>query len=259
MDKYMGWLIVATAMLASSLLGAFGYAWWRRKKELAKRRIPRKWPLVVRAMVNSRERHVWRWLVRAFIDHHVMIKLPVTRFTMPQVKEQGQHWFQILSGVYCTFTICTPDGNVIGCIDVPGLRGLSLSNQTLKHTLLSQCNIRYWVVDPDNLPGTTEIRAAFLGEQAVLKEELARIRTEAEFNETRANLKAALLRQRNHTQSDFAKLDALLSSDPHSHEAYESQLSTSWQQNSFVAPLDSRGAELDSRSAELDSRRAELR
>jgi hypothetical protein len=232
------------AMLASSVLGAFAYAWWRQNKELAKRRIPRKWPLVVRTLVNSREKRTWRWLVRAFLDHHVMIKMPVTRFTMPQIKDQGQHWFQILSGVYCTFTICTAEGSVIGCVDVPGPLGFSLSNQTLKHTLLSQCNIRYWVVDPDNLPSATEIRAAFLGEQAVLQEELERVRTEAEFNTTRANLKAALLRQRHHTNSDMARLDAALANEPHSHESYESQLTTTWQQNSFVAPLDSRGAEL---------------
>lgn len=244
MDRYTGWLMVGVAMLASSMLGAVAYAWWRQKKEQAKRRIPRKWPLAVRTMVNSRERHAWHWLAHAFMDHHVMIKLPVTRFTIPQVKEQGQHWFHILSGVYCTFTVCTADGSVIGCVDVPGPHGFSLSNQTLKHTLLSQCDVRYWVVDPDNLPDTSAIRAAFLGEQTVLKEDLERMRTEAEFNETRANLQAALLRHRHHAHSDFAKLDAALSSDPHSHEAYDSHLSTSWQQNSFVAPLDSRSAEL---------------
>jgi hypothetical protein len=244
MDRYSGWLIVSMAMLASAVLGALTYAWWRQERELAKRRIPRTWPLSVRAMVNSREKQAWRWLVHAFLDHHVMVKMPVTRFTMPQVKEQGQHWFQILSGVYCTFTICTLDGSVIGCIDVPSHLGFSLSNQTLKHTLLSQCDIHYWVVDPDNLPSTAEIRAAFLGEQAVSQDELARVRTEAEFNATRANLKAALLRQRHHSASDFARLDAATSSDPRSHEAYESQLSTSWQHNSFIAPLDSRGAEL---------------
>jgi len=80
----------------------------------------------------------------------------------------------------------------------------------------------------------------------VMKEELERVRTETEFNQTRANLKAALIRQRNNqpTASDFARLEALMSADPHSHDAYESQLSTTWKHDSFVAPLDSRSAEL---------------
>jgi hypothetical protein len=233
-------------MAMSGAFGAYAYALHQKKRELAGRRIPRKWPLAIRPLVNSRERLVWRWMVRAFQDQHVMIKLPVTRFTIPQFHEEGQHWFQILSGVYCTFTVCNVEGTVVGCVDVPGLQGLSLSNQTLKHTLLTQCNVRYWVVDPDHLPGLSSIRAAFLGEQAVMKEELERVRTETEFNQTRANLKAALIRQRNNqpTASDFARLEALLSADPQNHEAYESQLSTSWKHDSFVAPLDSRSGEL---------------
>ncbi len=233
-------------MAASGALGAYVYAARLKKQELAKRRIPRKWPLTVRAMVNSRERLVWRWILRAFPDQHIMVKLPVTRFTLPQVREEGQHWFQLLSGVYCTFTVCNVEGQVIGCVDVPGPRGLSLSNQTLKHTLLSQCNVRYWVVDPEHLPGLSTTRAAFLGEQAVLKEELERVRTETEFNQTRANLKAALTRQRGHqpSASDFARLEAILSADPHSNDAYESQLSTTWKHDSFVTPLDSRTGEL---------------
>ena len=35
-----------------------------------------------------------------------------------------------------------------------------------------------------------------------------------------------------------------MSTDPQSHEDYESQLSTSWKNDSFVAPLDSRAGEL---------------
>lgn len=212
--------------------------------EQARRRIPRKWPLAVRALVNSRERLVWRWLLRSFLDHHVLVKLPVTRFTLPEKKEESQHWFHILGGVYCTFTVCSTEGNVIGCVDVPGPQGLSLSNQTLKHTLLSQCNIRYWVVDPDHIPSVTTIRAAFLGEQTVLREGLERAQTDEEFNQTRANLKAALSRQRTMKPGDFDRLEALYSEEPRSHEAYESELSTNWKQDSFVAPLDSRKGEL---------------
>jgi hypothetical protein len=166
----------------------------------------------------------------------------VTRYTMPQVKEQGQHWFNLLSGVYCTFTVCTSDGTVIGCVDVPGPVRLSLSNQTLKHTLLSQCNIRYWVVDPEHLPSVTKIRTAFLGDQAMMKQELERTRHEAEFNASRASLHAAVQRQRHQKNSDFAQLEASRRQDLDS--SYDSHLSTGWQDNSFVAPLDSRLAEL---------------
>lgn len=237
MDRQTGWLMIALALLASGMLGAFASAWWRRKSEQARRRIPRKWPLAVRALVNSNEQRIWCWLVQAFEDQQVMIKLPVTRFTMPQVKDEGQHWFKLLSGVYCTFTVCTSDGSVIGCVDVPGPLGFSLCNQTLKHTLLSQCNIHYWVVDPDNLPSSADIRAAFLGEEAAQQAGLARGRPSAQLTPAR-------LRERHHTASEFIRLDEALSSDPCSQMDYESQLSTSWQHNSFVAPLDSRRAEL---------------
>lgn len=244
MNEYTGWIIVAMLMLASAALGAFAHARQLAGKEKDKRRIPRKWPLAVRSMVNSRERLVWRWLMRSFPEHHVMVKQPVTRYTMPQVKQEGQHWFDILSGVYCTFSVANADGYVIGCVDVPGVQGLSLSNQTLKHTLLTQCSIRYWVVDPEHLPSVTTIRAAFLGEEAVLKEELERVRSEQEFNTTRENLKAALSRKRHGHPSDFARLEALLSADPHHIEDYDSHLSTTWKHDSFVAPLDSRAGDL---------------
>lgn len=246
MNGYTEWMIVALLMAASGALGAYVYAMHLKRQDQEMRRIPRKWPLSVRALANSRERLVWRWMMRAFSDLHVMIKLPVTRFTMPKVRGEGQHWSQLLSGVYCTFTVCDDDGNVIGCVDVPGPQGLSLSNQTLKHTLLSQCSVRYWVVNPEHLPNIITIRAAFLGEQAVVKEELERLRTETEFNQARANLKAALSRRRGSqlTASEFARLDAILSNDPHSDEAYEIQLSTTWKDDSFVAPLDSRSGEL---------------
>lgn len=168
--------------------------------------------------------------------------MPVTRFTTPQVREEGQHWFNLLSGVYCTFTVCTPEGSVVGCVDVPGPLGPSLSNQTLKYSLLTQCNIRYWVVDPEHLPSVTEIRTAFLGDQAMMKQDLERTRHEGAFDASRANLQAALLRRRNEKKTDLARLDSVLGNEPDS--SYDSHLSTGWHQNSFITPLDSRLAEL---------------
>jgi hypothetical protein len=103
-------------------------------------------------MANSEERRVWSWLIRVFFDHHVMIKVPVTRFTLPRAKENSAHWYQLLSGVYCTFTVCGADGQVVGCVDVPGVNGISRGNLQLKLTLLSQCGIAYSVVNPNSLP-----------------------------------------------------------------------------------------------------------
>jgi hypothetical protein len=58
------------------LAGTLGCLWWARRAGRQRRRIPAHWPLDPRRMASSAERLVWRWLDRAFIDHHVMIKVP---------------------------------------------------------------------------------------------------------------------------------------------------------------------------------------
>ena len=55
-----------------------------------------------------------------------MVKIPVLRFTSlneaaknnPKAKANYERWLDHLSGVYTTFTICTTEGEVVGCIDV---------------------------------------------------------------------------------------------------------------------------------------------
>ena len=145
-------------------------------------------------MANSEERRVWRWLIRVFFDHHVMIKVPVTRFTLPRAKENSAHWYQLLSGVYCTFTVCGADGQVVGCVDVPGVNGISRGNMQLKLTLLSQCGIAYCVVKPDSLPTLEEIRADFLGSNAAVPNR--REMEDAAMATARQRLRAAVDRQR---------------------------------------------------------------
>lgn len=99
-----------------------------------------------------------------------MVKLPVLRFTTPASKEKTggtPRWQDLLNGVYCTFTVCTANGNVVGCVDVPGKRGLSRPNRELKESLLSDCHIAYTVVRSVKLPKASAMRAAFLGELEV--------------------------------------------------------------------------------------------
>ena len=221
-------------MLIAFLLGlAFGAAlmFWRSKKPAARaaRRVPREWPLKARPLLNSTERQVWGWLAKVMFDQHIMVKLPVTRFTLPQVQGEARQWFELLHGIYCTFTVCGSDGRVLGCVDVAGAKVLSMRNQTLKHALLTQCGIKYWVVELDNLPHRTQLRTAFLGEWAARADQIR----EADSKPTSGGKRP--------TAAAAASVDMDAGREA---ESMDSRLSSIWSQDSFMAGLDSRSAEL---------------
>lgn len=251
-----GWLIAATTLVGMAV-GVLLCLYLTHRAARKRRVIPKRWPLNPRVLANTRERKVWRWLSQTFLDHHIMIKIPVIRFTLPRTKEQGLHWYRLLSGVYCTFTVCRSDGRVVGCVDVLGPQGLPRSNRHLKQTLLLQCGISYWVLEPDNLPTAEEIRTEFLGEAAASARppERERAYDGTMIDAARQNLSAALNRQRRSRNSALSPL--LPSSGPAPMGAPESQrpgdssfsgssgFGSGWQQqNSFLTPLDSRRADL---------------
>lgn len=221
--------------LGGMLAGAGCMYWRSRFLQRQNRKIPSVWPLRLRPLVNSRERKVWIWLTKVMFDQQVVIKLPVTRFTIPSAQTEATHWYKLLNGVYCTFTVCGLDGKVLGCVDVPGAAGLSLGNQTLKHSLLEQCNVRYWVVDPDNLPHLTQIRTAFLGEHAAMMSQERQL--DSRFQNVREHLQAAVTRQR---QSKTHEIPDTGISSPAKAPYSETRLASGWELNSFVSPLDSR-------------------
>lgn len=231
--------MIYLAFLLGIGLGAGVVYWMRKTQAKQRRRIPKEWPLAIRPLVNSREKQVWLWLVKVMFDQQILVKLPVTRFTTPAQDADAAHWYHLLNGVYCTFTLCNMDGQVIGCIDVPGPHGLSLSNQTLKHALLSQCGIHYAVVDPANLPHLIQIRTAFLGEHAARGGPHSQL--ESQFKDVSQHLHAIVDRKRHTKSKAVAQLDAAL---PNTSEYSESQMASGWEQNSFVTPLDSRAAKL---------------
>lgn len=162
------WLMTLPGLAVGMLAGALAYAEWLRRKSIARLRLPVKWPLAARTVVSANEYSVLRWLRKTFHDHAVMVKIPVLRFTIPLDEEKGQadeaRWLELLTGVYTTFTVCTAKGRVVGCVDVPGKRGLSQANRELKETLLSDCGIAYTIVRGGQLPAGSVMRAAFLGE-----------------------------------------------------------------------------------------------
>ena len=166
--------LTVIALALGGLMGAGLYALWLRNKSKVRLRLPAKWPLTARGLMNSDEHEIHGWLRSTFHDHLVMVKVPVLRFTIPiekNVNETAQRWQELLHGVYCTFTVCTPNGNVVGCVDVPSKRGFSKTNRELKEALLSDCRIAYTVVRKTHLPAVSAMRAAFLGELTVEDEQ----------------------------------------------------------------------------------------
>lgn len=243
------WLIAAVVALAGMVLGAVVQTLWKRWVSKRQRRIPLHWPLNPRLVANSEEQRVWVWMNKVFFDHHILLKLPVTRFTLPQSQDEGQHWFKVLTSVYCTFTVCTPGGRVVGCVDVPGHAGLSRGNRQLKLTLLSQCGIGYWVIRSNYLPTLTEIREEFLGtadstvkpagtEEATIKAIRLKLQTSLELKR-RQRSKEALLASARDPDSDFGTANAYSQ-----HSGFGSG-GEDWQQkNSFLGALDSRTGDL---------------
>jgi hypothetical protein len=235
------WLLAPLA-LALLALGAFVHQQWVERRNKQQRRIPKHWPLATRPLVNSEEARAWNWLIRAFYDHHIMIKLPVTRFTLPRDKEQSLYWYRLLGGVYCTFTICRPDGRVVGCLDVPGPAGQPRSTRALKQSLFKQCGLPYWILQADTLPSVAEIRAEFLGESLTLQGMREREQEERAIIAAKSNLRTALNRQRSSRSSDFGPQSNWPSSSPSGLRTDDG--GSDWQDNSFLVPLDSRRGDL---------------
>jgi hypothetical protein len=250
MNEIPEWLVTVAAAIGGMLAGALLCLAWARRADRMRRRIPRRWPLSSRVLANTEERKVWRWLCEAFSDHHIMLKMPVTRFTLPRNQEQGTHWYQLLSGVYCTLTVCAADGRVLGCVDVPGSKPVSRRNRQLKQTLLPQCGMAYWVIDSSKLPTRAEIRTAFLGDEGAPKQ--SHELDETIITAARMKLRASLDSQRQGRPSDVAALSFLnegpldegADSDLGSDSQYSNFGSGLHQGNSFIAPLDSRNADL---------------
>ena len=228
-------IAIAITLFACGLAAGVLYWRWRlQAAEHAARRIPKEWPLKARPLVNSKERRVWLWLAKVMFDQQIMIKIPVTRFTTPSRAEEAEHWFKLLNGLYCTFTVCDLQGRVLGCVDVPGKQGLSIGNQSLKHSLLSQCDLPYWVVEPDNLPHLAQIRTAFLGAEAVHGSDA---HLHDRLRDVAVTLQAAVSKQRSHKTTPVHGM-------PPPHTAANGTVPPHWEDNSFLAPLDSRAGEL---------------
>jgi len=142
--------------------------------------LPGSWPLRGRPIFSSHEQEVWGLLNTIFHDHAVMVKIPILRFTqlreLPTLKSarnaavlkserlKSDQWLEMLAGLYTTFTICTLEGKVVACVDVPGRQESGKSSRELKEALLLDCGIAYAEATAHNLLDAGVLRELFLGE-----------------------------------------------------------------------------------------------
>lgn len=163
MADYLTGSMLATAV-CSLVLGVVGHRMWQARKARKKRRLPEQWHLQARLLLSWTELEVWHWLQRAFSEYDVLVKIQLIRFMAPRSAAEGKRSHELIKDLYCSFTICAVDGTVIGCVDVPGPKGLKSSTRALKQTLFAECGLAYAVVRAGNLPSLEAIRSAFLGE-----------------------------------------------------------------------------------------------
>ncbi len=176
-------MVSVLSLLVGMLSGAWLWAVWPGRRKVGNKLVlplPGLWPLRGRPILSSHEQEVWHSLRSVFHDHAVMAKTPILRFTqlreppMPKSASnattqterrlKSDQWLEMLGGLYTTFTICTLDGKVAGCVDVLGKHEGSKASRELKEALLLDCGIAYIVTSAFNVPDASALRELFLGE-----------------------------------------------------------------------------------------------
>jgi hypothetical protein len=199
----------------------------------------------------------------------VMVKVPVMRFTIPSSKnrpenkdqkDKEQNWHELLNGVYCTFVVSSLDGKVVGCVDVPGKRGLAKAHREMKESLLLECGIGYTTVRSSSLPSAGAMRMAFLGEAEMLEPEAQATRAgDSSFHaaldtftseKVRVAKAAAIkeIRDKQAAEPDARQKNLNVGFNPDGTGSFASpekpdRFATQWQ-DSFTMPADTRPAAL---------------
>lgn len=237
-------IIFAVGLLAFGA-GAAGWATWSRHQENLRRRPPNHWPVTLRVIINSDERRVWRSLELAFVEYSVMVKMPMTRFLKPNSQKQGVYWYQLLSSLYCSFTVVRADGQIMGCVDLPLRPGERNKSVRMKAAILAQCGIPYLVLKEGIQPSLAQIRSKFLGEASSMPQSAQQA---AAIHAASLNLRSSISRSRQtrHAPSGQSNgsQDRAAAPDSEFNSISSSGFSAFGQEDSFIAPLDSRKAPL---------------
>ncbi|MBK7280659.1 hypothetical protein [Candidatus Aalborgicola defluviihabitans] len=191
----MAWILVAFLVGVSAAAGAV-YALTAKRRQ--PKEAPDVWPVTARPLTSFGERRTWAWLAHTMPEQQIAPKVPLARFTHPGTGPDAAHWFKRLNGIYCTFTVLSVDGRVLGCVDVENDKWPTQASQDTKYNVLTQLDIPYRLVDPKQLPDPAALRAEFLREPAVDTSAYARLQEEY----TARNTLDAIFEEKRQTRAD---------------------------------------------------------
>lgn len=158
--------ILTLEVLLSAAIGIFvggvGYRSWTEYMKRHVQKLTDPADPKLKPLFNELDQAAWLWLQQVFPEHKILLKIPLIRFL-----SGGSVDFQSLAqikGIYCTFTVCTSHGRVVGCVDVAGAKAIHVSLRQLKKKLFENFGLAYTVLAVDELPSPQALRAVFLNE-----------------------------------------------------------------------------------------------
>ncbi len=166
--KFLQVLLVST-----SLLGLVWIAWQLRGlhplralfKSKRERNMPDVWPLARRPVLNARERHVYALMKQAFPQQQVLVKLPLTRFTQLRDSKNAAFWYELLTPLTVTFTLCDGNTQVFAVVDLLNEDRAGSSATKLKRRALAAAQVRYVRLNMTEVPSVRMLRDLLLSDK----------------------------------------------------------------------------------------------
>jgi dGTP triphosphohydrolase len=158
-------------LLSTSLLGLVWIAWQLRGlkplRALFKRdrSMPEVWPLARRPVLNARERHVYALMKQAFPQQQVLVKLPLTRFTQLRETKNAAFWYELLTPLTVSFTLCDGNTQVFAVVDLLNEDRAGSSATKLKRRALAAAQVRYVRLNMTEVPSVRMLRDLVLSEK----------------------------------------------------------------------------------------------
>lgn len=179
--------------VAGILLGM----WLKRRRKPG---WPREWGITARPVFATHERAMHRLLTSSLPQHAVLAKLPLLRFCQSISPDQVPYWYELLSPLYVSFAVCSPNGRVLVAVDFDNDSGDS-SAMRLKSAALQACRVRHVRVRANALPNAAEIMS-WVGEVATPAQKAAAAEA-ARFEQAGAALAQTVRKRRAERQTQW--------------------------------------------------------